>query len=79
MTLQNLKYALYLNNLILLEKMKNIETANSHIHDNADVLSNLSDSDGMLIYKGEPITSLVVTEEQLQQAITDTINLLKEE
>ena len=51
----------------------------SHKHDNFDILNELSDSDGLLSYKGSPVIP-VVTDEDIQQAITNTLNqLLKKE
>lgn len=50
----------------------------SHEHDNLSVLDDLSDVDGMLNYKGNP-TYPVVTDEQVQQAITDTLKILNKE
>lgn len=50
----------------------------SHKHDNLNVLDELSDIDGMLNYKGNP-TYPVVTDEQIQQAITDTLKILNKE
>lgn len=47
----------------------------SHKHENLEVLNDLSDADGMLNYKGAP-TYPVVTDEEIQQAITDTLNQL---
>lgn len=72
MTLQNLKHVLRINNLILLAKIKK----DSHTHDNLDMLDDLSDSDGLLHYKDTPV-SLGVTDEEVQQAITDTLKILK--
>ena len=49
----------------------------SHEHENISVLNDLSDIDGLLNYKGTPVHP-VVTDIQIQQAITDTLKILKE-
>lgn len=72
MTLQNLKRALHINNLILLGKIKQ----DSHQHENMTLLDDLSDKDGRLHYKGESVVPMV-TDEEVQQAITDTLKILK--
>lgn len=50
----------------------------SHVHSNSEVLNNLSDIDGLLGYK-ETLVTPIVTDEEIQQAITDTLKILKEE
>lgn len=47
----------------------------SHEHENLLVLNDLSDADGLLNYKGIPVFP-VVTDIEIQQAITDTLNQL---
>lgn len=49
----------------------------SHEHDNKSVLDDLSDVDGLLNYRGTPIHP-IVTDIQIQQAITDTLKILRE-
>ncbi len=48
----------------------------SHEHENLEILSDLTDTDGLLNYKGSPVHP-VVTDIEIQQAITDTLNILK--
>ena len=49
-----------------------------HYHNNFKTLENLSDFNGILYYKEVPI-SLFVSDEEIQQAILDTLKVLKEE
>lgn len=48
-----------------------------HIHTNKNILDDLSDTDGLLNYRGTPVHP-IVTDIQIQQAITDTLKILKE-
>lgn len=49
----------------------------SHKHENISILDDLSDVDGLLNYRGTPVHP-IVTDIQIQQAITDTLKILKE-
>lgn len=49
----------------------------SHEHKNMSILDDLSDTDGLLSYRGVPVHP-IVTDIQIQQAITDTLKILKE-
>lgn len=49
----------------------------SHKHENMNILNDLSDVDGLLNYRGTPVHP-IVTDIQIQQAITDTLKILKE-
>jgi hypothetical protein len=50
-----------------------------HYHDNLKILECLTEDNNSLCYKGIPVSLSIVTDEEIQQAITDTLNLLKEE
>ena len=50
----------------------------SHTHENMDIINELSDTNGLLNYRGTPI-SPVITDIDIQQAITDTLKILNKE
>lgn len=49
-----------------------------HYHNNFETLENLSNIDGILYFKGTPIHP-IVSDEEVQQAILNTLEILKEE
>lgn len=51
----------------------------SHEHDNLDVLNEMSESDGLLNYKGKPIAQEIITDEDIEQAIKDILETLNKE
>lgn len=51
----------------------------SHEHDNLDVLNEMSESNGLLNYKGKPIAQEIITDEDIEQAIKDILETLNKE
>lgn len=51
----------------------------SHKHDNLDVLDKMSEYDGLLNYKGKPIAQEIITDEDIEQAIKDILEILNKE
>lgn len=51
----------------------------SHEHDNLDTLNEISESNGLLNYKGKPIAQEIITDEDIEQAIKDVLEILNKE